>query len=292
MTDSESYREEELDLSHEAVADESEWAGFLQNVPDDLKQLVTWHRMRTSLHRAEKRLVLQLKGICRGRCRGDKKAGSDLYDKLERAYRKSEEKIVLDERGDMDLELMSLFSALFSVRVGRMEAEATFLCEADNLPIIRWADTIPGLDTLSLAQLIAECAPWIYKVRDGELSRRHQESRVWKRLGIGLIQLEGEAPQRQRKAKNKLLAKLMGYNPSRRSVLSVIGENLLMVGGRPANKATHRYYQMYLTRKEYERANHPELPDAHTHLRAKRYMEKKLVRHMLAEWNKAVCQAA
>lgn len=260
------------------------WKDWRTNTPQELWKLVSEHRMRNSLHRAEKRLVLQLKALCRHRCKGEAKDGAALYKKLEKEHKADATAFLVK-----DLEAGCLFASLDHVHIGRLQAEGRLLAEVRQLPVAGWCDEVPGLSLLSLGQLVAETAPWVNAVRDGLLDRRKQESYIWKRLGVGLVHLEGEAAQRQRKAKDPDLAALMAYNPARRSILYVIGDNLIKAGGRKGGPQS-RYYQMYLARKEYETANHPELRKAHLHRRAKRYVEKKLIRHLLAEWNKAVCK--
>lgn len=274
--DEELFEDDESDSSKKWV-----WTDWHDNTPRDLWDLVEHYRTRVGLHRAEKRLTLQIKALCRYRCKGDKKAAAPVFTQMEKDFNNG----VLN-----DLEAHALFTGLEAVREGRKASERSLINEAKKLPIATWPASVPGLNLLSLAQLVAEIAPLAHKVRDGEMARGRQEACVWKRLGVGLIQLEGEDPQRQRKAINKGLAELMGYNPSRRSVLYVIGDNLIKTGGNKKAAKPSVYYQLYLTRKAYEQEKHPDLKPKHIHVRAKRYVEKKLVRHLLAEWNKAVCK--
>ena len=123
-------------------------------------------------------------------------------------------------------------------------------------------------------------------------------AKVWKRMGVGLID-DGHGMQiRQRlvrqhsvvrdgelvnREENIALAQEMGYNPRRRALLHMIGEGIIM-----ANAG--KYREIYDRRRAYEETQHPDWKPkqhpGHWHKRAMRYMEKVLLRDLWIEWNK------
>jgi hypothetical protein len=72
-----------------------------------------------------------------------------------------------------------------------------------------------------------------------------------------------------------------GYDAERRSVVWSLGEAVVKVGG------DGPYRALYLERKALEHSRDPEMSKAHAHARAKRYMEKRLLRELWREWWKA-----
>ena len=72
---------------------------------------------------------------------------------------------------------------------------------------------------------------------------------------------------------------IFDYAPHRRSIVWTIGDCII--------KAKGEYKAVYNKRKVYERKAHPKLTDGHTHNRAKRYMEKRLLCDLWEEWNTA-----
>lgn len=138
---------------------------------------------------------------------------------------------------------------------------------ARDLAVWPWAEALRGLGPLSLAQIVGEA---------GDLSNYANPGKLWKRMGLGLV--DGE---RQRKVSGDAeLAIRHAYSPSRRSVMWIVGDNLI----RAANA---EYGALYRERKAYELARNPEMPLIAAHKRAHRYMEKRLLRNLWKAWREA-----
>jgi len=135
---------------------------------------------------------------------------------------------------------------------------------AIELPVWPWVEAIRGFGALGLAIIVGECA---------DLSNYANPAKVWKRMGLAVI--DGK---RQRKCLDKLDAELHGYNPLRRSAMWKIGDSLIKGnnGG--------EYYALYVEHKEKQLAEHEGMTKLHAHRRAKRFMEKRLLRDLWRAW--------
>jgi hypothetical protein len=135
---------------------------------------------------------------------------------------------------------------------------------ARELPVWQWAEGVRGLGALSLAQIVAEC---------GDLSKYDNPARVWKRMGLAVI-----GGERQRKVTDPEQAKEHGYNPQRRSIMFVVGDNLVKLNqGGP-------YRTYYLAEKARQAELHPDLKPIVIDRRAKRHMTKRLLKHLWQVW--------
>lgn len=83
---------------------------------------------------------------------------------------------------------------------------------AKSLPVYAWASTVAGFGELGLAIIIGET---------GDLNNYATKERVWKRLGLAVI--EGE---RQQKRTNVDQAAAHGYNPRRRAEIWTIADSM------------------------------------------------------------------
>lgn len=183
----------------------------------------------------------------------------------------------------------------------RMEAEATKVMErlASELPVWEaWATDMRGFGARSLATIVGEA---------GDLSAYPQKGHLWKRMGLAVIGAgDGLDDHRQGSpgpaaTKDDWIAE--GYKAARRSCMFVIGDVLVKTQG--------PYREVYLARKDYERSRAEQLgliiapaakiPDkrkaefrseGHIHLRAQRYMEKRLLRDLWQAWRRAASDAA
>ena len=167
-------------------------------------------------------------------------------------------------------------------RTHRLVEERAVAKAAKQLPVwSTFGESIAGFGAISLGAIIAEA---------GDLSRYAGPAKLWKRMGVAVI-----GNERQRKCLDKEKALEHGYSPRRRSIMFVIGECLV--------KTKSEYRAVYDARKLYEAARAEELglivaPAAnipkgeharfrshgHIHLRAKRYMEKRLLRNLWRAW--------
>lgn len=170
-----------------------------------------------------------------------------------------------------------------------VEAAATRAMEklAAELPVAAWWRQNVAKALASLAVIIGEA---------GDLSKYPNPAKLWKRMGVGLV--DGVRQGGLTKAASKQDWIAHGYNKKRRARLFAIGDALIKHGG--------AWRDLYLARKEYERAKaeargltiapSAKIPkkragefmsDGHVHRRAQRYMEKRLLRDLWGAWRAA-----
>lgn len=152
------------------------------------------------------------------------------------------------------------------------DAEAKYLSKmAKRLPVAGWAEGISGLSDRFLALVIGEAGRPINDYRS--------PAALWKRMGMAVI--DGG---RQRRVTGDA-ALIHGYVPRRRALMWNIGESILKQQIRK-NEAGERYAigdygQVYIDRRAYEAEKNGE---KYSHARAKRYMEKRLLRELWKAW--------
>lgn len=237
-------------------------------------RLIELHRQRQDLHRAEKSLTLQIKAKCRRLCGGDKTDAERLYK-------------AMAGKGEHDYAVMALavsqpfIEARSLIEAQRKQTEKAMEADAKRLPVAWFVEATRGFGYGSLAAIVGE---------SGNLSNYANPAKLWKRLGLAVIRGE-----RQRRVTGLEAAIEHGYSPSRRSVVWNIGDSMFRAGG--------PYADLCRERKEYERAKAAEqgltvcpaakIPakdkdkyrsDGHVHNRAKRYMEKRLIRELWRAW--------
>lgn len=269
---------------------------------DTLGDIREWHRRREDFLAAEGNLTRQMKSILRRIIAHhknldmskpkDRAIASGFLDpafnrirKRGKFFKGDAEGLVKDtgpvelvRSGDDDeliywLGVMSIGPmavALPFVKDPRMEAEKMLIGLAKELPVAEWARTIRGFGVdngVGLGQIVGEA---------GDLGRFDKKGQLWKRMGLAVI--NGE---RQRKVKDKEMAALHGYSPRRRSVMFSLGDSMIRAQG--------TYVPVYYREKERQLAIHPELLDkkggkGHIHNRARRYMEKMMLRDLWQVW--------
>lgn len=280
------------------MAQQGERAAVLVAVPnllvpplaDVLSAIRESHRLRQDYHSAEKRLTLQIKGIQRrvhqANCAKAKAAfaagklptclktcSDDIYASLPLAATHLD-----GMRAKLEMLRGAKATPQESGRARRVGPEVDMERLAKQLPVYPWVESVKGFGALGLAQVIAEC---------GDLSTYVGPAKVWTRMGLGLYRREDGAWERQQKAagQNGVLAQ---YNPRRRSLLYCIGESLI--------KSDGPYRAIYDARKVQEQAKPAcgkfkckgeRCTDGHIHNRAKRYMEKQLLKDLWQEWRRA-----
>jgi hypothetical protein len=211
-------------------------------------------RRRNDLLRAEIRLTLQIKAICRRLSDGSLPDGQKLY----RALMKNQEHDRVDVAASACLPLLICRASLHK----EVLPEERRLKElAQKLPIWEWWDSIHGLGALGLATIIAET---------GDLSNYTNPAKVWKRMGVAVI--NGE---RQRKKKGDEALE-QGYSPRRHAVIWVVADSLL--------KKQNTYKELYVTRKTYQAEKWPDRKKGHWHNEARRYVGKRLLRDLWRAW--------
>ena len=154
--------------------------------------LETW-RARQDMVRAQTKLTLQMKAICRRFTAGDKKEADKLYA----AVIKGTEHPQADRAG---IAVLALRGAVQPLEATRKDYEKHLTKLGAGLPIAYMAERIRGVSTLTLAVIVGEC---------GDLSAYEKGvAGIWKRAGLAVI--DGE---RQRR-KSGDAALLHGYSRS------------------------------------------------------------------------------
>lgn len=170
----------------------------------------------------------------------------------------------------------------------RKEVERAMLIDTRTLPVVAWVESIRGFGLGNLGAIVGEC---------GDLSNYATPAKLWKRLGIGVVN-----GGRQRKVKGAE-ALLHGYCASRRSVMWNVGQCIFRAQAEKVDeesgevlRAAGPYRVVY---DEYKAKQIPICealaptmganysPKAHAHNRSTRYMEKRVVLHLWREWRRA-----
>jgi hypothetical protein len=159
---------------------------------------------------------------------------------------------------------------------------------AEQLPVSQWANGIRGFGALGLAIIVGEA---------GDLGGYSNPSKLWKRMGVAV--LDGKRQGGLPKSASAADWEAHGYNRVRRSRLYTIGSSMVMAGETP-------YRKLYLDRKAYEAARaeadgltvapSAKIPKGkqseyrslgHIDNRARRYVEKRLLRDLWRAWRAA-----
>lgn len=239
-------------------------------VADTIATIRELWRQRVDLHREEKSLTLRMKAICRRLCGGDKTEAGVLY---KAAFGNGEH-----ANATIAVGLCAPFiEARAAVERPRKLAESSLKKLASTLPVAEWWTDIRGIDLLGLAALVGEA---------GDLGNYANPAKLWKRMGLAVM-----PGGRQRRMKDKEAAEEHGYSPGRRSVMWNIGDALFKHQSARTDKETGKvlraagpYREVYDQYKARDTAEHPDFTKAHLHNRAKRYMEKRLLKHVWQAW--------
>lgn len=253
-----------------------------------------WRRRQT-WHRAEKKLTNQMFAICWSSLGG----GTETKVAAGKMLARIEAGTTLPGDIYAEISCVPFIAARPVFRDHRMVIEKTLAKLARGLPAHEWVKGVRGVGDLSFAAIVGEAgAPGEYK----------SVSALWKRMGLAVI--DGE---RQRRVKGDA-ALDHGYAPARRSVMWNIGGGL--IGGmgngpRPGvgedvsgRDDLTRYQKIFIERLRYEAdrdpATHRKEPVAsaktgelresfstHAANRARRYVEKRFLRDLFAEWRRA-----
>jgi hypothetical protein len=230
-------------------ASDHQRADALTAAIDELRE--QWKR-RQMWHRAEKSLTLQAKAMCRRLLAGDKKEAEVLYKSALNGQDHELAPTAL-------LAMQPLLEGRDGIEKARLQVEKRLLLLAKGLPIAPWIEGVRGVGMLSLAGIVGEA---------GDIGSYSNPAKLWKRMGLAVI-----GGERQRKKEGDA-GILHGYNPARRSLMWTIGDCIIRAGG-PLK-------ELYNQRKEYEA---PRVKTKmHAHNRAKRYIEKRLLRDLWRAW--------
>lgn len=217
------------------------------------------YRQIEDLQRAEIRLTLQIKAICRRLCGGDKNDADRLYNTVIRKRGAQHEHAATAEA--IVIHFIAARDALESPK-NALKKQIEKL--AKKLPVADFVERTRGFSWGSLAAIVGAA---------GNLSDYPKHDRLWKRMGLACM----EDGTRQRKVAGDAAIE-HGYSPARRSIMWNVGD--------PQIRNRGRYRAIYDARKAYEMERSPEMTPGHAHNRAKRYMEKKLLRDLWQEWRR------
>ncbi len=230
-------------------------------------EITAVYRRYEDLRRARQRIELQAIATCRTVCGGDKTEGMKLYK---------------SPTPQIELWLMPYRLAMEPLTEAIKTQEKLLTKFGKQLPVAEWANGVSGLSPRFLAAIIGECG-----IGPGEFK---SVSALWKRMGLAVI-----GGGRQRRVTGDAAIE-HGYVARRRALMWNIGDQVAVrqgirnpkgedgkgTGAVPINE----WGALYLERKIYEAAREGITP-MHAHNRAKRYVEKRLLRELWKAWRRA-----
>lgn len=171
----------------------------------------------------------------------------------------------------------------------RAELEKSMSGLARSLPVWPWVESVKGFGAMGLAIVVGEA---------GDLANYANPGKLWKRLGLAPFDGLAASSWKRSTAPRKLSAEEwigIGYNQRRRSASWTIADSLLRQPG--------PYADAYRARRVYECEKHPEFITGKTNaktgnpqvtkqcdLRARRYAEKRLIKHLWQAWRRQAIQ--
>jgi hypothetical protein len=261
-----------------------------------IAQIRHFHRQRVFAMEQRKRSDLALGAFLRLQLGWQRDAEDDVREKAmaeAAALIKNGEAEYAQKSYDYELPHYLEFRDIILASIGarsaydKIEDETTKQMEllAKKLPIwTGWAKDVRGLGARSVAVITAET---------GNLSNYATHQRVWKRMGLAVIDGRRQGNPESKDAQTWIAH---GYSPKRRSHMFVIGDVMVKVGD--------HYRQVYLDRKIYEKnkveafgltvlpsAKIPKaqaekyVSEGHIHNRSRRYMEKVILADMWKKWH-------
>ncbi|MFC3206831.1 hypothetical protein [Aquamicrobium soli] len=279
---------------------------------DIIDEIVNLHRRRQAVIRAKTKVILMMKAEVRSLLCRESDFEEDKTTDRKTAYGKTPRKLTKAAQKRVD---DAIKEALAEIAAGMpvglvastiqsyVQSEEMFESQQDaykkqlvkhakRLPVYEWVKGVPGFGDVSFATIVGEC---------GDVGTYKSVSAVWKRLGLAVIN-----GRRQGNPGEGATAQVWidhGYNRARRSVSYVAREHV--IGGmgkwRPeygSNLGDATYYQrVYAERARYEAAKlgmpiersdkGKESYKKHVAMRAHRYVEKRLLKHLYLEWRRA-----
>lgn len=245
--------------------------------------------MRVRWLKAELKLVLQARAVCRAWVGGDIEEAGKLYKRV--------------AEGDTSdpticIALMPFLAAMEPFRAEGAAYDKRLAKLARSLPVWDWVKSVWGFSDLGLAKIVGEA---------GDVGSYRNPSCLWKRLGLAPYQ--GKAVTKGRGGLTAEEWAALGYSPRRRSAMWNIGNGL--IGGmgngvRPAAgedwqaREDWSYYQkVYVGRLIYMAERDPEnfareptklgkmSFSKWAHNDAKRFAEKRVLLHLWQRWRAA-----
>lgn len=245
-------------------------AAALAPMPE-LQTIRELHRRHQDLIRASVALSNQASAICR-RLVCDCRTPDPASAAHKRHLREAAALLKSVESGEVASAIAedALFSCLVllqgraTIEKGRADVRKLLSKAVRALPLWReWAAHVRGLGACSLGQILGEL---------GDPAKYATVSKVWTRMGVGLVESSPGAWVRQRKVASAEGALLHQYVPARRALLYVIGENLVKLNDAEYRAAYDTKKAEYLTREGWTRM--------HAHKAAMRFATKRLLRDL------------
>lgn len=232
---------------------------------DTIELIVAQHRKRCYFQDQRKRLYSSLGAFIRLQL-GWSLA---LPEKERKAIAKRAQDMIADGEGEWCDLIGQVVAGCQPFEAEEARAEKQMVKLAKTLPVWPRLEQIRGFGPLGLAIIVAEA---------GDLSNYPNPAKLWKRLGLAVIDGKRQGGPAKGATKEDWIAH--GYNPQRRSRVFTIGDALIK-GNRDGP-----YRQLYLARKELELTRVK--TKMHAHRRAQRYMEKRLLLHIWEAWRAAI----
>lgn len=271
------------------------------DVTETIMDLQNLFRLRQNMIQAMTKLTLQAQATVRLPTTTDEDFADD---DAKAAARKRTEKlystIIKDPAHPLYGNIEPFLFAMQPLEQRRAAYEKEMARLVKQLPIYGWAKSVKGLGDVSLANIVGAC---------GDIGTYKSVSALWKRMGLAVFNGNRQGnPGKDASAQDWIDH---GYNRRRRSVMWNVGNSLILGMGkfRPvygedvhANEEYTYYQRVFAERARYEAQRLPKSKDvtiglnektgkesysAHAANRAKRYAEKRLLKHLFIEWRKA-----
>lgn len=259
----------------------------MADLPATIEEIVMWHRQRCFFMEQRKRGHLSLASWLRTSLGWspvlpdkERKAIRDQALDLVKTGREHAKSLKAGKEFDCDEPDYQRFETFIlaalagdqHAEVNERIAEKNMVRLAMTLPVWdAWAKDVHGFGAKGLAVIVGEA---------GDLSEYATHSKLWKRMGVAVMDGVRQGGLSKGAAKEEWIAH--GYNRQRRSRLFTIGDSIIK-----ATRQANPYRELYLSRKDVERAKLPEATPMHVHRRAQRYMEKRLLRDLWKAWRRA-----
>ena len=258
-----------------------------------IDDIVSLHRLRQGMIKAQTKLKLQGMASIRFMVQTDDDFAND--EAKAKARKRADDlyrEVVADPAHPLFGNVAPYLLAMEPLDTQRAIYEKALVKAAKRLPVYEWAKGVKGFGDISFASIVGEC---------GDIGTYKSVSAVWKRLGLAVIGGKRQgAPGLGATADDWIEH---GYNKQRRSVSYVAREHV--IGGmgkwRPdmgSDLSDATYYQrVFAERARYEAekldmpitesAKGKESYKKHVSMRAHRYVEKRLLKHLYIEWRRA-----
>lgn len=257
-------------------------------------EIVTLHRLRQDMIRAQTRLSLQGQAAIRFMFQTDDDfSNGEAKEKARKRTESLYKTIAADPTHELHSFVAPYLLAGKPLDEQRSAYEKRLVKAAKMLPVYPWVKSVKGFGDISFATIVGEC---------GDIGTYKSVAAVWKRLGLAVMNGKRQGAPGEGATAQDWIAH--GYNPARRSVSWNARQQV--IGGmgkwRPnygcdLREATY-YQRVYAERARYE-AKKLGLPitesdkgkesyKQHVANRAHRYTEKRLLKHLYIEWRRAI----